>query len=60
MFVYIVFGNVIDYPENGGGEYLQRIFRDKEEAEKYCEQMKKEAEEYEEDVTYYVEKWPVY
>lgn len=63
MIVYTVWERVNDWPESGGGDYLQRIFRSKEEAEKYCEQMNKQAEEdYREDniIHYYVEKWPVY
>ena len=60
MFVYIVWNN---RPKYGVGDYLLRIFRNKEKAEKYCEQMNKKVEkDYGEDnnIHYSVEKWSVY
>lgn len=61
MEVWTVWERVNDWPENGGGDYLQLIFKDKEGAEKYCERRSKEAEEDgEEEISFYVEAWPVY
>lgn len=60
MIVWTVWERVHDWPENGGGDYLNRIFQTEEDAQKYCEQKNREMKEEEEDIAYYVEKWPVY
>lgn len=61
MIVYTVWERVDDWPEDGGGDYLKCIFKNKEDAEKYCEQQNREAEEdEEEDVSFYVEEWPLH
>ena len=63
MFVWIVWECIYDWPENGGGNYLARIFQNKEDAEKYCEQMSREAKEDEEEeeyISYCIERWPLY
>lgn len=39
MTVYLVWQNVDDYPEEGGGEFLEEIFQKKEDAEKYCKEL---------------------
>ena len=54
MTVWVVFECIYDWPENGGGSFMQKIFQNKEDAEKYCEQMNKEVKEDEEDISYYV------
>ena len=60
MIVWIVWECINDWPEDGGGTYLQRIFRNKENAEKYCEQMNRKAEEErDKDIFYYIEDWPL-
>ena len=53
MFVYTVWEIVDDYRAAGGGEYLLRIFQNKEDAEKYCELMKREAEKDKEEGIFY-------
>ena len=61
MIVWTVWECVHDWPESGGGCYLQRIFQSKEDAEKYCEQQNREAEEdKEEEISFYVEEWQVF
>ncbi len=61
MTVWTVWERVDDWPEMGGGDYLQLIFKSKEDAEKYCEQQNRQAEEdRQEDVFFYIEEWPVY
>lgn len=61
MIVWIVWERIDDWPENGGGDYLMFIFKNKEDAEKYCKQQNKEAEENgKEEISFYVEEWPVY
>lgn len=59
MTVWTVWGCVHVWPELGGGCYLLCIFQNKEDAEKYCEQQKREAEEDREDVSFYIEEWPL-
>ena len=39
MTVYLVWQSVDDYPEEGGGEFLEEIFQEKEAAEKYCKEL---------------------
>lgn len=61
MTVWTVWERIDDWPENGGGDYLQLIFRNKKDAEKYCEQQNREAEEdRQEEVSFYIEEWPLY
>lgn len=60
MTVWTVWERVDDWPEEGGGDYLRRIFQNKEDAERYCEQQNREAKEYAEDIFYYVKEWQVY
>lgn len=61
MTVWTLWKRINDWPESGGGDYLKRIFQNKEDAEKYCEQKNKEAkEDEEEDYSFYVEEWPLY
>lgn len=61
MIVYTVWERVDDWPEDGGGDYLKRIFQDKDDAEMYCEKLNKEAKEDEsEEISFYVEEWPVH
>lgn len=60
MIVYTVWERVNDWPESGGGDYLLRIFKNKEDAEKYCEQENKDVEGREENISFYIEEWPVY
>lgn len=54
MVAWLVWESVYDY------NYLARIFLNKEDAEKYCEQMNREAREGKEDISYYVARWLVY
>lgn len=61
MTVWTVWERVDDWPESGGGDYLKRIFQNKEDAEKYCKQMNGEAEEIEVgDTSFCVEEWPLH
>ena len=54
MKVYIVWQVVDDYPENGGGEYLEDIFLNYEKANKFLKERQKEVEEEgEEDIISY-------
>lgn len=60
MTVWTVWEHVNEWLGDGG-DYLERIFQNKEDAEKYCKQKNKEAkEDEEEEISFYVEDWPVY
>ncbi len=59
MIVWVVFECIYDWPEAGGGSFMKKIFQNKDDAEKYCEKMNREAKEDEEDISYYVEQWKV-
>lgn len=61
MTVWTVWKSIDDWPKNGGGDWLKRIFQNKENAKKCCEQMNREAkEDGEEEVSFYIEEWPLY
>lgn len=49
MKVYIVWEIVDDYPEDGGGEYLEDIFLNYDKAKVFLEEKQKEAKEEETD-----------
>lgn len=59
MVIYIVWQCINNFPErNNGTCYINRIYRSKKDAEKYCEEMNKEVgSRYN---SYYIEKYPVY
>lgn len=45
MKVWTVWENVNDYPENGGGDFLDRIFLNEDDANAYCDEMNKKEDE---------------
>lgn len=57
MKAYLVWEVVDDYPEAGGGDYLEEIFLDEDKAKNYCEQLNKENES--KEVKYAVSSWEV-
>ena len=40
-YVYLIWEDVDDWPEDGGGTYLEAIFANKEDADKECERLNK-------------------
>ena len=40
-YVYLIWEDVDDWPEDGGGTYLEAIFANKEDADKECEKLNK-------------------
>lgn len=57
MKVWIVWENINDYPESGGGIYLDDIFLKEEDANAYCEERNKIVEDF--DTSFYVQPWEV-
>ena len=57
MKVWIVWQDVNDWPESGGGAYVEDIFKTEEEANAFCE--KKNHEETHENTSYFVKPWEV-
>ena len=53
-YVYLIWENVSDWPEDGGGTYLEAIFANKEDADKECERLNKNR--YSKKVSYFVDK----
>lgn len=41
MYVYVVFCEVDDYPESGGGDFVEAICASKEKAISLCEELTK-------------------
>ncbi len=39
--VYLIWEDVNDWPEDGGGTYLDSIYANKEDADKECERLNK-------------------
>lgn len=58
MKVWIVWEVVDDYPENGGGEYVNEIFADELDAIDYC-QKKNCDPDIDENITFEVNPWEV-
>ena len=52
--VYLIWEDVDDWSENGGGTYLEAIFANKEDADKECEKLNKNR--YSKKVKYFVDK----
>lgn len=57
MIVFTVWQDVDDYPEMGGGEYLEEIFRNEKDAEKFCQEMN--SGKWEDNITYFIRKMEV-
>ena len=53
-YVYLIWEDVSDWPEDGGGTYLEAIFANKENADKECERLNKNR--YSKKVSYFVDK----
>lgn len=53
-YVYLIWEDVNDWPEDGGGTYLKAIFANKEDADKECERLNKNC--YAKHVSYFVDK----
>ncbi len=68
MKVWTVWEFVDDYPENGGGEFLNKIFLNEDDANTYCNKMNKEEEEDEASwysgekslISYFVVEWEAF
>ena len=52
--VYLIWEDVDDWSENGGGTYLEAIFANKEDADRECEKLNKNR--YSKKVKYFVDK----
>lgn len=52
--VYLIWEDVEDWPEDGGGTYLDSIYANKEDADKECERLNKNR--YSKKVHYFVAK----
>lgn len=57
MKVYLVWEIINDYPEAGGGEYLNEIFLDENKAKDFCKRLTEENEE--EEIEYEVRSWEI-
>ena len=57
MKVWIVWEIVDAYPEEGGGEYINAIFKNENAAINFCERKKREC--CGSDTTFEVSSWPV-
>ena len=53
-YVYLIWEDVAEWPEDGGGTYLEAIFANKEDADKECEKLNKNR--YSKNVSYFVDK----
>lgn len=53
-YVYLIWEEVDDWPENGGGTYLEAIFANFEDADKECEKLNKNRRA--KNVSYFVDK----
>jgi len=53
-YVYLIWEDVDDWPEDGGGTYLEAIFANKEDADKECEKLNKNRPT--KNVEYFVDK----
>ena len=53
-YVYLIWEDVDDWAENGGGTYLEAIFINKEDADKECEKLNKNRRA--KNVSYFVDK----
>ncbi len=53
-YVYLIWEDVNDWPEDGGGTYLEAIFANKEDADKECERLNKNC--YAKHISYFVDK----
>lgn len=61
MTVWTVWERVNTWPEDGGGDYLERIFQNKDDAEMYCEKLNEEARKDGREESYFsVEEWPLH
>ena len=56
-YVYLIWEDVDDWTENGGGTYLDSIYANKEDADKECEKLNRNRRA--KEVSYYVDKAPV-
>lgn len=56
-YVYLIWEEIDDWAENGGGTYLDSIYANKEDADKECEKLNRNRRA--KEVSYYVEKGPV-
>ena len=52
--VYLIWEDVEDWPENGGGTYLEAIYANKEDADKECKKLNKNRPS--KNVSYFVDK----
>lgn len=57
MVVYLVWQDVDDYPEEGGGQYLDAIFQNKKDADTYCQMINPSF--HNDNISYFVEEWKV-
>ena len=61
MKIYVVFEDIDDYPEAGGGAYPDAVFLNYTNAEKYAKQKQQEADTWDKfntnRITYRVETW---
>ena len=56
--IFIVWEDVDDYPEMGGGEYLEKVFSEKENAERYCAELNNK--KHQKNTSYYVDEVEVF
>lgn len=56
-YVYLIWVDINDWPENGGGTYLDSIYANKEDADRECERLNRNPPS--KEVRYYVGKAPV-
>ena len=56
MKIWLVWEDVNDYPESGGGIYLDDIFLEEEDAKAYCEERNEIVKDVE-NTSFYVQFW---